>query len=194
MTIPKFIPTKKEYFDAFRKFIDQSQQVVIDRQDCKRLYGEDGFIPHKIEVLRIKPPHSKLKLAGRVNRENATLALAAGKILKPQVPEDKLIKILNDFPGCWRRFEQLAPNLYTDYAHNPVKIAGCLQRAQELGKPVVVVYEPHSNQRQQLVKGQYRDLFVNVEKLYWLPTFLTREDPALKILTPQDLISRFEEP
>ena len=100
----------------------------------------------------------------------------------------KLIAKLNQFPGSWRRFEKIADNLYTDYAHNPAKIAGCLQIAKELNRPIVVVYEPHSNQRQHLIKDQYKNLFKDVRKIYWLPSFLTREDPNLKVLTPQDLI------
>ena len=32
-------------------------------------------------------------------------------------------------------------------------------------------------------------MFEGVDKLYWLPTFLVREDPDLKILEPQDFIA-----
>ena len=31
-----------------------------------------------------------------------------------------------------------------------------------------------------------------MKKLYWLPTYLTREDPTLKILTPEDFIESLE--
>ena len=81
-------------------------------------------------------------MIGEVNRQNATLALVAAKLLKPDMSEKELIAKLNQFPSSWRRFEKIADNLYTDYAHNPVKIAGCLQIAKELDKPIVVVYEP----------------------------------------------------
>ena len=36
----------------------------------------------------------------------------------------------------------------------------------------------------------YADAFTGTKKVYWLPTYLTRENPDLKILTPDDYISR----
>ncbi|MYB39750.1 hypothetical protein F4X86_00430 [Candidatus Saccharibacteria bacterium] len=184
---PEVFPTMEDYTDAFRRFVDQSEQVVIGRHDAEVLYPERNWLA-RVETPQTKPPPAGLKLAGEVNRQNATLALAGGRAVLPDAKEEELIAALNRFPGSWRRFEELSAGLYTDYAHNPVKIAGCLQRAEELGKPVVVVYEPHSNQRQHLVKDQYRDLFKNVKRLYWLPTFLTREDPELPVLNPADFI------
>ena len=184
---PEVFPTMEAYTAAFRQFVSQSERVVIGRHDASVLYP-DRNQPARLETPQTKPPHAGLKLAGEVNRQNATLALAGGRAVLPDAKEEELIAALNRFPGSWRRFEELSPGLYTDYAHNPVKIAGCLQRAAELGKPVVVVYEPHSNQRQHLVKDQYKDLFKNVKWLYWLPTFLTREDPELPVLDPTDFI------
>lgn len=191
---PEIYPTKQDYFDAFCEFITQSKQVLISQQDFKKLSLSNSNLLKKIKVIQTSPSKKGLTLAGKVNRENATLALATVKFLKPNTDEKKLITILNRFSGSWRRFEEIAKNLYTDYAHSPVKIAGCLQRAAELKKPVVVIYEPHSNQRQHLVKEQYKNIFNNVKKIYWLPTFLTREDPNLKILTIQDLISTLKNP
>ena len=187
---PEVFPTEKDYIDAFLQFIDQSEQVIIGHHDFQALYKKNGDKNQedKIEVIQTKPPRQELTLVGEVNRQNATLALAAAKLLKPDMNEKELIAKLNQFPGSWRRFEKIADNLYTDYAHNPAKIAGCLQIAKELKRPIVVVYEPHSNQRQHLVKDQYKNLFKDVRKVYWLPSFLTREDLNLKILTPQDLI------
>ena len=191
---PETYPTKKDYFEAFLQFINQSQKVLIGKQDFERLYGQIGGCPENVSVIQTKPAPLELTLTGEVNRQNATLALAAVKILKPSAKDEDLIAILNKFPGSWRRFEEIAPNLYTDYAHNPVKIAGCLQIASELKKPVIVIYEPHSNQRQHLVRDQYRYLFKEVERVYWLPSFLTREDPRLKVLTPLDLIAGLDNP
>ena len=39
-----------------------------------------------------------------------------------------------------------------------------------------------------MVKSQYKNLFKGVKRLYWLPTFLTREDPDLPVLEPADFI------
>ena len=190
---PEVFPTAEEYVAAFREFAGQSERVIIGQEDCSILYPEERQ-PAAVTPIHTRPPRPEFKLIGTVNRQNATLALAAIRHLKPDATEEMLIETLNRFPGSWRRFEEIAPGLYTDYAHNPVKIAGCLQIAAELNKPVVVVYEPHSNQRQHLVKDQYRNLFEGVEKVYWLPTYLSRENPDQQTLSPQDLIATLSNP
>ena len=122
-----------------------------------------------------------------VNRLDASLAIqAVGDLTK--VPTADLVKIINRFPGVSRRFEKIADNIYSDYAHTPEKIAGCLEMAKELSNKVVVVYEPLTNKRQYSIRNTYTDLFKNVKKLYWVPSYLTREDPDQHVLTPTELI------
>ena len=53
---------------------------------------------------------------------------------------------------------------------------------------LAVVYQPHQNTRQHEVYPGYKDAFLGVEKLYWIPTYLTRENPDLEVLTPEFLI------
>ena len=60
----------------------------------------------------------------------------------------------------------------------------------ELSNHVVLVYQPHQNIRQHQICSQYTNqLFKYAEKIYWLPTYLTREDPNLPTLSPEDLAS-----
>ena len=192
---PESFPKWRDYQTAFWQFIAQSERTVIGRHSAKRLGRRPaGLAKTELTLVTSQPPDSRLRLAGRVNRENASLALAGARIALAGTDEKRMISALNSFPGSWRRFEQIAAGIYSDYAHNPVKIAGCLQRAFELGKPVVAVYEPHSNQRQHLVRKDYRKLFGGVEKVYWLPTFLSREDPSQKLLSAEELIAGMGEP
>lgn len=97
-------------------------------------------------------------------------------------------KILESFPGTDRRFEKLADNLYSDYGHHPVEIAATLQMARELSDHVVLVYQPHQNIRQHEMKDEYTTQFELADEIYWLPTYLSREDPNLPILQPKELI------
>ena len=180
---------RQEYLAAFRQFVDQSQAVVISERDCRLLYPKQSPPSHLLTT-RLRPPDPRLALAGDVNKENASLALAALQKLPFNIKTAKLLAALNSFPGSWRRFEEISPNLYSDYAHTPPKIAGCLQRASELQKPIVVVYQPHSNLRQHQTREAYKTLFADCQKLYWLPTYLAREDERLKILQPADFLAR----
>ena len=56
----------------------------------------------------------------------------------------------------------------------------------------MVVYEPHQNTRQAGLVQEYADAFAGVERLYWLPTYLTREDESIKELKPGDFIDVLE--
>jgi UDP-N-acetylmuramate--alanine ligase len=49
------------------------------------------------------------------------------------------------------------------------------------------VYQPHQNIRQHQIKQDYANCFDLADQLFWLPTFLSREDPNLEILTPEYL-------
>ena len=99
-----------------------------------------------------------------------------------------IYQAINSFPGSGRRFEKLADNLYSDYGHHPIEIRATLQMARELSDRVVLVYQPHQNVRQHEIIDQYTaDIFRDANEIYWLPTYLTRENPDLPILTSQQL-------
>ena len=168
---PDIYPTREEYKKAFLQFKAQSEAVINDGGDI-----------------------SMIKLAGEARRKDASLAVSAVKIMSPDTDEKELVKIINEFPGVGRRFEKIADGVYTDYAHHPEEIAATVKVAREEAemtdkKGVVVVYQPHQNTRQHEVRDGYKDAFSGVDKVLWLPTYLTRENPDLAVLTPQDFIS-----
>lgn len=164
---PDIYPTREDYIKAFDQFKSQSE-VVID-----------------------KPMDGDFKLAGEARRLDA--GLAAEAISRITDDKDKIVEVLNEFPGVGRRFEKLAEGVYTDYAHHPEEIAATMDVARDEAElrglnGVVVAYQPHQNTRQHEVKGGYYDAFIGAEKIFWLPTYLTRENPDLPVLTPYDLI------
>ena len=184
---PDIYPSRQSYYDAFGEFISQCQQVVLWQADAEQLGLEAG---DNLSVLDGRDPQIERRtdLPGRVNRLDAWLVANS---LQPVLdrPLDTLIEKLNGFPGVSRRFERLAPNIYTDYAHTPPKIRGALQLAQEVaGKNVVVVYEGLHNTRQHFIKNELADLFQEVKQLYVVPSYLAREDKSLELLTPEKLL------
>ena len=183
---PDIYPTREDYYAAFREFLEQSADSVLWQIDADRLTleinGDQLILDEANPAI-----HSTFHLPGLVNRQNAWLVASA---LAPLLgkPFDELVEHLNKFPGVSRRFEQIAPGLYTDYAHTPPKIRGALQLAEEVaGQGVVVVYEGLHNTRQHFIKDELRNLFDNVKYLYIVPSYLAREDESLKLLTPDDL-------
>ena len=169
-------PTREDYHAAFDQFRAQSEIVI-----------EGGEADERIT------------LVGEARRFDATLALRAFKTLKPELSEEEIIAMINEFPGVGRRFEKVAKNVYSDYAHHPEEVETviniALEEANRLGlNGVVVAYQPLQNMRQLEVRHMYKNTFDKVKKLFWLPTFLTRENPELPILTPEDLIKELENP
>jgi UDP-N-acetylmuramate--alanine ligase len=177
-------PRETDYINAFTQFIAQSEAIIMWQADNSSTgaTADDGWILKDNEVCNVT-------LAGAHNRRNATLALKAIEYLR-LAARDASMQALDHFPGSSRRFEHLANNLYTDYGHHPVEIAATLQLARELSDHVALVYQPHQNTRQHEIRHQYTDCFTQAEQVYWLPTYLSREDPNLPILRPEELYSQ----
>jgi UDP-N-acetylmuramate--alanine ligase len=182
-------PTNDEYNDAFREYIYQTNKTIIWDEDADRLGLETS---DSVAICASSNPEIEtIALAGLYNRRDAWLVVEA---LHSLLGTDKaeLIRILSKFPGTQRRMEELTPGLFTDYAHTPEKIEGCMSVACEVAKhrnkQVVVVYEPLTNRRQHFMKEQYLNSFKGAKKVYWIPSYLAREDPVQHILTPHELI------
>lgn len=182
---PDVYPTREAYEQAFRDFTRQSTRNIVWENDATLLK-----IPSEVSIRTLKlrdPLLEHIRLPGHVNRLDA-LQVAYAVHDVTHEPIEVLIQHLNAFPGASRRFEQIVPNLYSDYAHTPPKINGALQIAQEVaGENVVVVYEGLHNTRQHFIKDELVNMFNNVKKLYIVPSYLAREDPTLSLLTPEDL-------
>ncbi|MBQ3309098.1 hypothetical protein IJG78_00285 [Candidatus Saccharibacteria bacterium] len=201
---PDIYPTKLDYMKAFYKFEGQSENVIRGRE----LEGEAVINTETIDL------SEKFSLAGKARRYDAGLAMqaifemveeigmekAGGNLLSlnkdyssREIDESLLIEILDNFPGVGRRFEKIADGVYSDYGHHPEEIAATIEMAEEEAKRmglngVVAIYEPHQNTRQHEVRNGYKNVFLGVEKLYWLPTYLVRENEKLEVLKPSDFI------
>jgi UDP-N-acetylmuramate--alanine ligase len=183
---PDIYPTRLSYNAAFEEFLDQTTRDVIWDNDVKTL----GVAPEtNMLVLKSDEPaiDKYLRLPGRVNRLNAWLA-AQAIVMQFGVDINRVVAILNAFPGVSRRFEKIQGRLYSDYAHTPPKIRGALDIAKEIEpQNIVVVYEGLHNTRQHFIKAELEHLFDDVKQLYIVPSYMAREDPNLEVLTPEKL-------
>jgi UDP-N-acetylmuramate--alanine ligase len=191
----EIFPTRENYNQAFHDFIGQSTRTIAWKRDLEALELPPN--EHIFAAETANPAVNEIKLPGQFNREDAWLAIkAVGDITGKSYEE--LRPIMDRFPGLKQRMEQLAPGLYTNYAHTPEKILGGMSTAHEIAtqqhKDLVVVYEPLTNRRQHYIKQDYKDCFREAKKIYWVPTYLAREDPNLPVLSPQELIPYLENP
>lgn len=191
----EIFPTREDYNQAFRDFLGQSEHVVIWQHDLQYL-GMQSTPTMRI-LNRSDAELRDIILPGEFTREDAWLAVQT-VAANTAASVAQLLDIINRFPGLAQRMEPLAPNLYTNYAHTPEKIAGGLSTAFEIAhennQDLVIIYEPLTNRRQHYIKYDYKDVFKGVKKLYWVPSYLAREDPALPVLTPAELITHLSNP
>lgn len=193
----EIFPTREEYQQAFKDFIGQSKRTICWQEDYDYL---DLRSTSKIEVLDSDHPHIQdIKLSGLYNRLDGWLAIQAVHEAT-KTPVKKLIEHMNNFPGLSRRMEQIIPNLYSDYAHTPEKIRGAMSVALEMceqTKPtqkLVVVYEGLTNRRQHFMINDYKDCFDGAEHVYWIPSYMAREDPDQRVIPPSELITHLNDP
>ena len=172
---PDIYPTHEDYEAAFRQFESQSLTVISDLDS---------------------DPH--LNLAGEVRRNDATLAMHAvmkiAESLNRRLDYKDLRELMNTYPGATRRFEKLADGFYTDYAHHPEEVAATVEIAleeveRERKQGVVALYEPLTNTRQAEVFSGYKEAFMGVTKLIWLPTFHAREDTTKREILPEEFVA-----
>jgi len=191
----EIFPTREDYQQAFREFIDQSEWTVIWQED----YGYLDLRPndHYAVLDSGDPGIDKIHLAGRFNRLDAWLVIKSVHQLT-QKPLGEIIEHINAFPGLQRRMEEIVPNLYSDYAHTPEKIRGglsvALEMAADKGRSVVVVYEGLTDRRQHHMIDDYKDCFTGAEKVYWIPSYLAREDPNQEVIPPAEMIKHLTDP
>lgn len=191
----EIFPTREDYQSAFREFIAQSEHTLLWQEDADYLQLESTS---NVSILDSGDSAiDALTIRGKYNRLDAWLAVQAVHRITHH-PLDNLIELVNNFPGLSRRMEQIAPNLYSDYAHTPEKIRGAMSVAQEMaaetGQKLVVIYEPLTNRRQHYMLDEYQDCFAGAEHVYWIPSYLAREDPNQRIIPPEELISHLADP
>lgn len=180
---PDIYPTRESYYEAFRDFLGQSDEYLLWQSDATRLDDTPAHVLDDSEA-----EIDEIHLAGRVNRRNAWQVAHAFALLTEK-PIGELLPLLENFPGVSRRFEQIVPKLYSDYAHTPEKVRGALQLGHEVAdNNLVVVYEGLHNTRQHFIREDLVHLFDTVKKLYIVPSYLAREDKSLELLTPEKLV------
>ena len=195
---PDIYPTRGDYAAAFQQFREQSEHLI----ECK-----EGIVVRRVEKGSGELEQEDLyqseifKLAGEARRIDAALAANAvnemgGGVFSETGDERRgdLVEVMDEFPGVGRRFERIGDGVYSDYAHHPEEIKATMGVAADECrmrdyKGVVVVYQPHQNTRQHKVREGYRGAFEGAKKVYWLPTYLTRENPALSVIMPEEFIA-----
>ena len=115
------------------------------------------------------PPH---------NRANARAAVEVarrrghetGAILAALAP---IVAVLPD-----RRFERIAPGVYTDYAHHPTEMACAVGMARAIcGGTLRVLFQPHRHSRTKALLNDFPAAFAQADEVVLCPTYAAFEPP-----------------
>jgi len=147
----------------------------------------------------------ELGVPGRVNVENATLAIRIA--LEVGVEPHEIIKSLPGFKGVWRRFNihyQDENKIFIDdYAHHPKEISATLEAVREIwkDKKLTVIFQPHLYTR---TRDFYKDFAKSLsiaDRVILLDIYPARELPIAgitsqiikdNILVPTVILSKDE--
>ncbi len=123
----------------------------------------------------------ELQLPGSFNQSNAQAAVAASKIVLPEVSEDTLVQALGTFQGTWRRFEykgktKNGADVYDDYAHHPTAIEKTLEEVKKKTKGrLFVAFHPHLYSRTHDLFIDFAQAFHDADMVYIAPIYPARE-------------------
>jgi UDP-N-acetylmuramate--alanine ligase len=134
-------------------------------------------------------------LPGDYNLTN--ILIASGLALKLGIKAEIISQTIKEFKGLWRRFEIMGEwnsNLIiSDYAHHPEELKALLKGTKEFypDKKIVVVFQPHQEDRTQKLFNDFLDSFLDADDVIIYPIYevagrrsdgaKTSEDLALEI-------------
>jgi UDP-N-acetylmuramate--alanine ligase len=120
-----------------------------------------------------------LNVPGRHNLQNALAVIAVGQELG--VPFDQIAAGLQEFRGVERRFEiRGEPGgilLVDDYGHHPTEIAAVMAAARELGRRIVVVFQPHRYTRTARLMNAFGPSLASADYVVLTDIYAAGEDP-----------------
>jgi UDP-N-acetylmuramate--alanine ligase len=121
-----------------------------------------------------------LKVPGRHNIQNslgaAAMALSLG------IPFESVCASLGSFAGVERRLEYKGEKegiwVFDDYGHHPSEIEATLGACRDLGRKIVLIYQPHRYTRSARLASRLASCFQDAGDLYLTDIYAAGESPV----------------
>lgn len=123
---------------------ETNSYVALNRETSR---GAQSFDVCREEIIG----RLKLIIPGTHNVLNALAATTAAMELG--VPFETCARVLETFPGIWRRFERVGTwreaDVISDYGHHPTAVEKTVSAAREFfpGRRIVLCFQPHQHSR-----------------------------------------------
>lgn len=167
---------------AFRELalkVPATGYIVTDAEHPNIAPVLEGLVATIIDYT--KEPVFETRFPGEHNKMNARAAVAASRLVVPDITEESLTMSLLNFEGTWRRFEyrgktERGADVYDDYAHHPTAVRKTVAelRARASGK-VFVAFHPHLFSRTRDLLDDFVTAFKGADKAYIAPIYAARE-------------------
>ena len=122
----------------------------------------------------------RLNVPGRHNVLNSLAAVAVG--LELQVPFEVIRRALGTFSGAERRLEfkgmREGVRVMDDYGHHPVEIQTTLDACRQMGRRLVVVFQPHRYTRTLHLRSELAECFQDADLLFLMDVYAAGEAPV----------------
>jgi len=172
---------------AFELFAGQARSSAVLNSDQAELFERLGAEARKAVGYGFgdwaglpQPATLKLGAPGRHNLSNAMAALRAAALVG--IAPEQAAPTLASFNGVARRFQFCGEAggvvVYDDYGHHPTEVASTLSAAHDyLGRPLVVVFQPHRFSRTQQMGAAFGPSFEHAERVVITQLYSAFEAP-----------------
>ncbi len=167
--------------DAFRALMEKTTGTLVTDTNNPNIAPLLGGLSASVTTY-MNEPHYEIRLLGEFNANNARAAVAAARVLLPELSEENIKMSLSTFSGTWRRFEykgttRKGAEVYDDYAHHPTAVHATLTalRKRVSGK-VFAVFHPHLFSRTRDLFEDFAQSFKNADAVFIAPIYAAREE------------------
>lgn len=166
------------------------------------LYASNARLEDNTTIFSLSYHHKTctvaLPLIGRHNVYNALAA--AGACIQAGIGMDDIVKGLESFQGVQRRLQIVGKEnritVIDDFAHNPEKIKASLRALRELGKRLIVMFQPHGYGPTAMVYEDLIETFareLNQEDWLLMPEIYFAGGTADKSVSSKNIVHALED-
>ncbi len=196
---------KNTFKEAFDIFASKTKQILITHKnvnvkfpenikhysyvadDLSDFYATNIRVENQRQLFDIVYPDGvckdvSIKLPGKVNVENSTVAFAVSFLTGTQ--RENIKKALATFDGVQRRFDIIVQNdkfLYiNDYAHHPTEIDNFREAVRQIcpDKKLTAVFQPHLFSRTRDFADGFAESLGKFDEIFLLDIYPARELPV----------------
>ena len=165
------ISQDKTLFNSKYTFGEGQDFCAKNIQINGHIYSYDCYFKNKFYM------HVDLGAVGIYNITNSLSVIAVCHCLN--IEKEQIYQGLKNYVGVKRRFEIIKTNPYIvhDYAHHPTEIKRTLQTFREVveNKKILVVFQPHTYSRTQLLFNKFLQCFDVANEIMIIKTYSARE-------------------